>query len=167
MFGTVVIHSVPKHADEIHQWLNCLGLQQEYRGEGLPSTSYKVLLMLLRRRERMYLTGEQKAQLLEEHSHKCAVCGMRSNQLEWDHTESFATSLDEQTIDSVQPLCPSCHQGKTAAESRAIDNDILVSHFEKGSLRSIRGEPSPTSPRLACEAIWRRAKPLDCRRETL
>ena len=107
MSGTVIIHSVPKYADEIYNWLTCLGLQEEYRGEGLPSTSYKVLLQLLKRRERMYLTGEQKPQLLEEHNHKCAVCGSRSNQLEWDHNESFATSLDEQTIDSFQPLCPS------------------------------------------------------------
>ena len=78
--------------------------------------SYKVLLHLLRHRERVYLTGEQKAQLLEEHDFRCAACGARSSHLEWDHKESFATSLAEQTLESFQPLCPSCHSGKNATE---------------------------------------------------
>ena len=30
-------------------------------------------------------TGEQKAQLLEEHDFRCAGCGARPSQLEWDH----------------------------------------------------------------------------------
>ena len=147
--GVAVVHAVPKHAEEIDIWLTCLDLGQEYRGEGLPSISHKVLLRLLRRRERMCLTGEQKAELLEAYNHRCAACGAKSSQLEWDHKESFSTSLWEQTIESFQCLCPSCHQGKSAVESRAFENDIIASHFEKGVFE--RYVESPRPPPL----VWR------------
>ena len=147
--GVVVVHGVPKDAEAIQRWLECLDLEMPYRGEGLPSVSYKVLLHLLRRRERVYLTGEQKAQLLEEHDFRCAACGARSSQLEWDHKESFATSLAEQTIDSFWPLCSSCHSGKSATESRAFDNDVLASHFAKDAWEAYVQSPRP--PPL----VWR------------
>ena len=64
--GHIFIHSVPDNAWEIKQWLDALNLGIEYTGEGLPCVSQKVLLHLIKfGKERLYLTGEQKAALLE------------------------------------------------------------------------------------------------------
>jgi hypothetical protein len=54
-------HALPPEAPEISAWLRKLGLGIPYRGEGLPNITYKVLLALLRCKERMYLHGYEKA----------------------------------------------------------------------------------------------------------
>jgi hypothetical protein len=67
--GVVHIHGMPQHWVETQAWLERLGL--EYRGEGLPGSALKALQALLRRnRERVYLDGPQKAELLELHDFK-------------------------------------------------------------------------------------------------
>ena len=79
-----------------------------------------------RSRERTWLTGEEKAQILEEHDFCCAVCGSKG-QLEFDHIARLSESYDEQKF---QPLCVECHREKTAQEARMYDGDQLASHFE-------------------------------------
>ena len=55
---------MPQHWEETRSWVERLGL--EYRGEGLPGPALKALQALVRRnRERVYLDGPQKAELLE------------------------------------------------------------------------------------------------------
>ena len=77
--GAVIVHGLPPEADDIRTWLAQLNLRIEYRGEGLPAESAMVLQQPLRRgRERIYLSGEQKAELLEKHEHRCALCDKSS-----------------------------------------------------------------------------------------
>jgi hypothetical protein len=128
--GVVVVHGLPAEAREIQAWLGRLELNLAYRGEGLPNISQKVLLALLKEgRERVYLTGEEKAQLLEAHDNRCALCGVQWAEFEWDHIAPLAQSLGAQRF---QPLCRSCHRDKTLAEPAALETDILASHFELG-----------------------------------
>ena len=147
--GTITVHGVPQRAQEIQHWLERLGLDIPYRGEGLPAISHTVLLHLLRCRERVFLAGEQKATLLEEYGFKCALCGGTAQTFEWDHKASFATCLEEQTPESFWPLCPACHTQKTSDESKAWDSDILASHFEQGVWEQYVDSPRP--PPL----VWR------------
>ncbi len=68
----------------------------EYRGEGLPGMGLKVLHRLVKLgRERVWLTGEQKAESLEENEHKCALCSSRGR-FEWDHSAWHSESYGEQ-----------------------------------------------------------------------
>ena len=71
-----------------------------------------MLLHLLAKKERVYLTGEEKAELLDAYGHSCAVCGA-SGPLEWDHKQALCTSMGRQTPDNFQPLCESGHTQKT------------------------------------------------------
>ena len=80
--GAVIIHSLPPEAADIQTWLERLNLGIEYRGEGMPAVSAMVLEQLLKRRERIHLTGEQKAELLEKHNHRCALCDRQSSAFE-------------------------------------------------------------------------------------
>ena len=59
--GTVIVHGLPPEADDIQKWLVQLNLGIEYRGEGLPAVSAMALQQLLKQRERVFLTEEQKA----------------------------------------------------------------------------------------------------------
>ena len=47
--------------NDIKCWLERLPLNMEYRGEGLPGITNKVLLALLGHKNRRFLTGEEKA----------------------------------------------------------------------------------------------------------
>ena len=56
-------------------------------GQGLPAISVQVLLLLVERgKTREYLTGEQKAELLQAHGSRCALCGQTSHDTRY-HTE--------------------------------------------------------------------------------
>ena len=138
--GTVVIHGPPPEAADIQRWLGNLNLGIEYKGEGLPAISAKVLQRLLRSRERIYLTGEQKVELFERHDHRCAVCNRQSLAVEWDHVSRFSESFGEQKF---QPLCPECHRTKTDLESKSYDTDLLASHFERSVWENYVMSPRP------------------------
>ena len=112
--GQCIVHSVPHEYAEILQWLDALALDIPYRGQGLPGISYQVLLALLRKKQRYYLTGEEKCRLLEEYNHRCAECN-GIGELQWDHITALSTSFGEQRF---HPLCTTCHQNKTATEPR-------------------------------------------------
>lgn len=125
--GTMVIHAMPEDFIQIEAWLKRLDIGLPYRGEGLPSVSLKVLQTLIKKsRERVWLTGEEKAKLLEEYNYRCAQCGSRG-ELEWDHVARLSDSHGEQEF---QPLCVECHREKTTHEARMYDDDQLASHFE-------------------------------------
>lgn len=135
--------------EEILSWLLNLGLKLVYRGEGLPRTAQGVLLHLLAKKERVYLTGEEKAELLDAYGHSRAVCGA-SGPLEWDHKQALCTSMGRQTPDSFQPLCDSCHTQKTDQESKEFDVDLLQSNFEHTVYDAYVRYPRP--PAL----VWKR-----------
>ena len=62
--GVCYVHSMPAHSSEMEQWLARLNIEGllQYRGEGLPSLSLKVLQTLVKRsRERVWVNGEEKA----------------------------------------------------------------------------------------------------------
>jgi hypothetical protein len=89
---------LPERSNDIEQWLEALQIDLHYHGEGLPATSLRVLQTLVKRsRERTWLTGEEKAQILEEHDFCCAVCGSKG-QLEFDHIARLSESYDEQNF---------------------------------------------------------------------
>ena len=124
--GTCVLHALPQDWQEIQRWVTALDCGLIYRGEGLPAMTYKALLRLITRKERVYLTGPEKNELLEKHGYACALCGAKENNLEWDHVAALSTSWSEQEF---EPLCAQCHTQKTADEPRNFDQDPLASHF--------------------------------------
>ncbi len=120
-----MIHTLPPEVDEIRGWLRNLDLGIQYRGEGLPNITYKVLVRLLKKKKRYYLEGEEKHELMEANDYRCVSCGERGR-VEWDHTTALSTSFGEQVF---EPLCPQCHAQKTSDEPREFDCDPLASHF--------------------------------------
>ena len=138
--GTCYIHGVPEHWRAIEAWAARLGL--EYRGEGLPATALKALQHLVKRnRERVWLTGEEKAELLEEYGHRCAACGAASSQLEWDHVARLSDCFG--AAQAFQPLCSACHREKTDTESRSLDTEILASSFSLSVWQQYVQSPRP------------------------
>ena len=60
------VHSLPETSADLQKWLANLNIGLEYHGEGLPALSLKVLQCLVKKsRERVTLTGEQKAEILD------------------------------------------------------------------------------------------------------
>ncbi len=104
------------------------------------------MVLLEERRARVYLSGEEKARLQEQHDHRCAQCGAQWADFEWDHVSRLSQSLGPQTF---QPLCVSCHRKKTQAEPSAFESDALASHFERGAWDSY--VESPRVPPL----VWK------------
>ena len=118
------------HAD-IQSWLQKLNCGILYRGESLQSICYKVLIQLVKQKQRRYLEGEEKHALMEEtYGYCCATCGERGK-VEWDHINRFSQSFGEQSTDSFQPLCPECHQQKSQSEPSLFDSDPLLSHVDR------------------------------------
>ncbi len=126
--GAVTLHSLPDNSQMVAEWVKRLDCGLEYRGEGLPNMALKVLHRLVKQgRERVWLTGEEKAVILEQNEHKCATCSSRGP-FEWDHVARHSESYGEQVF---QNLCTQCHREKTDAESKTHDSDHLASHLEK------------------------------------
>jgi hypothetical protein len=124
--GTVHIHCMPQRLEETQAWCERLGL--EYRGEGLAGMAQRVPKTLLRRNgDRVYLTGEQKAELLEAHGHRCAACGATSSLLAWERMVRHNKSFGEPEF---RPFCSAYLKEQTAAESRSLGTDILASSFD-------------------------------------
>ena len=153
--GVCYIHSLPEYYDELQSWLQRLDVNLQYRGEGLPALSLKVLQTLVRKsRERTWLTTEEKTAILDEYGHSCAICGSRNVDFEFDHIARLSESYGEQEF---QPLCVECHREKTTHESRMYDGDQLASHFEREVWR--RYVESPRPPALV--GRLRNCKPED------
>ena len=109
--GVCYIHSLPEYYDELQGWLQRLDVNLQYRGEGLPALSLKVLQTLVRKsKERTWLTTEEKNAILDEYEHSCAICGPRNVDFEFDHIARLSESYGEQEF---QPLCVECHREKT------------------------------------------------------
>ena len=126
MGGSVTIHAVPTDWEKIRQFVKSFGL--EYRGEGLPGATWKIVQHLLDKKQRRWLTGEEKHEVLAEHGFRCASCGATGH-VEFDHVHALSTSFGEQEF---QPLCVSCHRTKTAEEPKKASCDAaLASHFSQ------------------------------------
>ena len=109
-----------------------------YRGEGLPNMALKVLHRLVKQgRERVWLTGEEKAVILEQNEHKCALCLSRGP-FEWDHIARHSESYGEQVF---QNLCPQCHREKTELRLGATTPTILPATW-----RSVCGSNMYSAP---------------------
>jgi len=122
---TFTVHLIPENANEIKNWLGALGLNIEYRGEGLPNMTLKVITALLKRK-RVFLTDVEKNELLVKCGNKCEICDDPLNgEVEFDHVVPLSSGFGDQTF---QCLCPACHASKTQHESRDFDNPLL-SHF--------------------------------------
>ena len=141
--GAVVIHNAPAEFHEIQDWLKKLPVTLKYTGQGLPAIASKVLLQLVKHgKTRQYLTGEEKAELLEQHSWACSHCGCRVQDLECDHVEALR-QLVSGMPQRFAPTCSACHQLKTANEPRSLSLDFLASHFEKSVCESYVLSPRP------------------------
>ena len=138
---TCTIHALPEDWGHVAHWVHKLNLPNvHYRGEGLPAMSLKILQTLIRlSRERVWLSAEQKAELLERYGHRCATCGAKGEP-EWDHVARLSESFGEQEF---QPLCHECHKEKTEYESRTYDSDQLASFFEKEVWGQYAASPRP------------------------
>ena len=126
-----MIHALPLDADDMTQWPQHLNIGLVYRGEGLPSLTYKVLNTLnklIKQKERTYLDGEETHELLETHGYACASCGDRCK-VEFDHAIRFSWSYGEQKPDA--PRCPACHATKTSEEPKEFETCPLQSNFDE------------------------------------
>ena len=148
------IHSVGPYFPQIKEWLKFLPhIKHKYTGQGLPNISLKVLLLLIKQcRIREYLTGEEKAQLLEKYNWSCAVCGCKNTELEWDHVEGLE-QLTKGMIQRFAPLCTACHAEKTANAPRTLALNYLASHFEKSVYDKYVGSERPPSTCLQAERV--------------
>jgi hypothetical protein len=124
--GSCVIHAVPLDWEKVRDFVRSFGL--DYRGEGLPGATWKIVQHLVCKKQRRWLTGEEKHAVLAEHNFRCAACGT-SGKFEFDHVHALSTSFGEQRF---QPLCVSCHRTKTAEEPKEpAQHDALASHFNQ------------------------------------
>jgi hypothetical protein len=94
------------------------GLKLEYRGEGLPSLTFRLLQELLRA-QRHYAKPSEKKRLTAQ---PCAVCGERGA-IEIDHVCPVSRSFAGQP-QQLQPLCAECHREKTASQTTPIENPL-------------------------------------------
>ncbi len=98
-----------------------------YRGEGLPSMALKVLHRLVKQgKERVWLTGEEKAEILEQNEHKCATCSSRGP-FEWDHIARYSEGYGEPIFKKSHSVPPSENERR----KQDHDEDHLASHLEK------------------------------------
>lgn len=141
--GTMTLHVAPDYYQKVMEWLKLLPVQIKYTGEGLPNIAAQVLLLLVKHcRIREYLSGEEKAALLEKYDFSCAACGCKTNDLEWDHVQALS-NLAPGSVQEFQPLCFACHKEKTASEPRSMTRDFMASHFEKSVYDNYVMSPRP------------------------
>ena len=120
--GTCFIHVYPTDWFYIETWMKHLPCLIPYSGESLPCISLKVLIALIKYyNERVFLTGEQRYELLEQHEFCCAHCGTKGH-LEFDHVARLSDNAGTQTF---QPLCKDCHATKTEQEPSLKLNPLL------------------------------------------
>ena len=128
--GACVVHSMPLDAGAMMEWLRTLGCGLKYRGQGLPSLTYQVVVHLIKQKERRYLEGEERYEVMERNGFTCALCG-GMGRFEMDHSVRLSQSYGEQTPDKFENLCAECHQMKSTDEPREFDSDPLASHVDR------------------------------------
>ena len=163
------VHAVPRDFQEIAAWMRELpqDLKIEYRGEGLAGITWKVLLQLLRRRERRYLGGEEKHALMEETDYRCAECNERCWP-QWDHKVRLANKpWGEQETESFQPICVSCHEKQDKLGARRTRDRHPKFTFQPTRVEILRAiEPCTT----ACVQEGSNSRPrpsTHCRRQAV
>ena len=142
---SMTIHAMPQHSTAIMEWLKLLPIKIKYTGQGLPNIAAQVLLLLVKHcRIRQYLSGEEKAALLEQYNLSCAACGAKNTDMEWDHVQALQ-GLAPGAKQEFQPLCSACHQLETSQEPRSMTRDFMASHFEKSVYENYAMSPRPPS----------------------
>ena len=140
--GTVHIHGMPQHSQETLAWVERLGL--EYRGEGLTGSALKALQALVRRsRERVYLDGEQKAELLELYEFRCAICGGPSGS-GLAHPTALVELAASLGIADIVRFEPPADRSRLAEWYRAADATVVPSYSESFGLVAIESQACGT-----------------------
>ena len=124
--GTVIIHSVPNNHKLVEKF--CQQANIQYRGEGLPAITQKVLLQLLKPK-REQPSYELRRQIETEQENKCAKCGTECK-LELDHIQKISRDpFNRNGRDNLVGLCQECHRDKTYAQSCETEYNPLLSYF--------------------------------------
>ena len=124
-----VITAWPEEGDRIAAWYQNLAEKLtglHYDGQGLAGATHDALLRALKR-ERVWLTPEQKHEVLERCAYACAICKTRGDCLQMDHTVRLSQSFGPQEPDSFQSVCAACHAAKTINEPQSYEADVLAS----------------------------------------
>jgi hypothetical protein len=139
--GLCRIREEPPHASAMVEWLARLPVEAEYRGERLPALSLSVFLALLKAKRRTP-SAEEQTKLLEQHDHRCAMCGgiLEKGDLIWDHVAPLR-QLSRLAPQRFQPICASCSEEKTALEGK--QDRTLKSCFSKNAWESYVESPRP------------------------
>ena len=126
--GMCIIRELPSEKIDIEEWLGNLPRVIEWRGEGIPALTQKVLLQLIKADRRTPSKQEQQ-KILKEQDGRCNLCGgIFDNDLEWDHVARL-----QQTVKGkpqvFQAICASCHLDKSTQEGS--QTKLIESRFSK------------------------------------
>jgi hypothetical protein len=136
--GACVFHATCRDRPEIQLVMQHFG----YRGEDFPNATWYLVRHLICKKERKWLTGEEKHEVLVGHGYKYASCD-GPGPFEFDHVMALSTTFGEQVF---QPLCGSCRNTKTAEQPRNYECDAFASHLNleayDGYVMSFRPPPS-------------------------
>ncbi len=118
----------PLQKTEREEWLGNLPRAIEWRGEGIPALSQKVLLELIKAERRTPSKHEQHSILKEQNGH-CNLCGgVFDNDLEWDHIARLQQTVKGKPR-GFQAICASCHMDKSTQEWS--QTKLLESRFSR------------------------------------
>ena len=141
---TCIIHTIPEDADLLRAFVERVQYAARtplsYRNEGLPATTYRILIALLKAKRVRPTTAEQK-ELLAKQNHCCAECReyLHTYECEYDHILPLCRTIGPQTF---QILCEACHLSKTWAQQGPVENP-LASVFTKETYEKYVKSPWP------------------------
>ena len=134
------VTTLPADHQELREYVERLsertGLKLEYRNEGLPSLTLRLLKQLLKEK-RKYLAPAQKKALFDEQKGLCKECSSPLERYEADHVIPLSQSFEQ----TYQLICSDCHRSKTHSES--THTDMLASTFNRDVYQQYVLSPHP------------------------
>jgi len=132
--AAVRVHSWPRHATEMKEWVARLAREHElpltWQGEGIGVMALKILTAFLLQRARVRPPAALQAQIAASQENRCALCGgLCEENREFDHIVPLRDQASPQVF---QMLCAECHKTKTQLEPRS-SRDPLASVFSKST----------------------------------
>ena len=138
--GMCVIRELPPETNEIEQWLGNLPRAIEWRGEGIPALTPKVLLELIKAERRTPSKQEQHS-ILKEQNGRCNLCGgIFDRDCEWDHVARLQPTVKGKP-QVFQAICASCNMDKCTQEGS--QTKLLESRFSKRAWDAYAVTPRP------------------------
>ena len=135
--GAIRVRLEACDSDLIRQWAQKLDMP--YAGQTLQSFTQLAVDVVLRRKQRRFLTDAEKSQLRAAQGNQCASCGdVLDASTAYDHMIPLHQMLRSQDLDAFQAICGQCHADKTKTEPRALVG-ILRSHFNRPLFASYIG----------------------------